>query len=113
MTAPLWTPATPDDLIAWGQGYTAGYDTGHAAGYRGGRILGYIAGREGLAGDLVTALRYGLAGVNATGDLDAHAVIDALARPFREVMDGHLRAVDKLEARRAWDAANRLEVRGG
>lgn len=112
MTPPLWTPATPDDLIAWGQGYTAGYDTGHSVGYTDGRALGYVAGREGLAGDLLTALRIGLSGVSVTGDVRGTDIAEVLSRPFGDLINDHIRMCDQATRRRAWDAANRLEVHG-
>lgn len=73
----------------------------YAAGLADGRALGYQAGREGFAGEMLTAVRFALA---SYAGLDPTTVHDLLAAPLGDLMAAHLRDVERTTRRRRWDA---------
>lgn len=98
----LWTPATPGEAVAYNLGFCGGYDAADSAGaYRQGRRDGYQAGRESFAGDLLPGLR--AAWGPLWRDASPDAVTELLARPWGDIRDRHLRALDQAGRRREWD----------
>ena len=66
-------------------------------------------GRTAFAQELLPAVRWMLAGVGYVGQEDERdTLIRVLGADFDELVAGHLRAVERRQARAAWDRANRL-----